>query len=488
MIFAFNYATPSVFESDPERSLLGLTAERPVRFKGRILREIPLVRFALRAFGEALWSWRGGDSWHEIDPLVTVHPDRLFLEGFSADLSVYVRLGLESDLFEPEGDVQTGTTSVDFTAWMWGALGEMRSSRRTELAIDPAGFQVTTAGAGGRSEPEVELPEAFLRGLLELQAAMTLPGIRLVVRPVDLLAPIRFLRYSKGRVTPRALRYEFEPDQPVRIVLEPWEKSFTLQDTVHGYDAPRKVRTWGRDRLRLLESLLPFADSVHVFLKGRGLPHFYLVKLPSMSFLIGLSGWSARNFQEPGFSLLSPPGEGDPGDILLELREKFSLREPIPALDRLVRRGQALYDPDRKEYRWREIFPVPLEEARLYPPDTRQARVPLLLGQTELSECLVQESRKVRRFKTPEGKVEREVVYRDWRVRGKVEQRAVEAVINERGRAIFATCECPFFQENLLQKGPCEHILALIEKSAELRVDQASSVEAPVGESDEDAV
>ncbi len=479
MIFVFNYPTPSVFESSKDRALLGLAAERPVRFNALVKKEVPLLRFALRAFGEALWSWRGGDDYHDVDPVVTVHPDQILLEGFSADLSAYVQLALDPQLFEIQGEVQTGTTCVDFNAWMWGALGEMRSSRATRFSIDPAGFDLETTRGGGRFAPEVELPDAFLKGLVELQAAHTLPGIRLIARPVDLLAPIRFLRYTKGRISPRALRFEFAPGEPVRIVLEPWEKSFVLHDTVHGYTEPKVTRTWGRDRLRLLESLLPFAERAQIFLKGRGLPTFYQLDLPCMRFLVGLSGFASRSFLEPGFSLLSPPPEGDPAPVLAELRQKLTLKEPAPLLDLLARQGMALYDQDRKEYRYRELFGKPIRPE----PDVRLARVPLLT--VEVTSCQPQETRKLRRFHTPEGRVEREVIYRDWRVLGLVDGKAVEAVVNERGRTIFATCECPFFAEHLLSRGPCEHILALVARSTDLRVDSASSVEAPVGESDE---
>lgn len=476
MIFVFNYPTPSVLEARRDGTLLGLSAERPVRFSGIVRHEIPLLRFALRAFGEVLWSWRGGDCWHDVDPVVTVHPDQITLEAFSADLSAYAQLALEPDLFEREGEVLPGTTCVDFNSWLWAALSELRSSRETRLTIDPAGFEVSTLKAGGRFAPEVELPDAFVRGLVELQAAQTLPGIRLVAAPVDLLAPIRYLRSIKARVSPRALRYEFDPGGPARIVLEPWEKSFTLHDTVHGYDQPRGVRTWGRDRLRLLESLLPFADRAQIFLKGRGLPTFYQLDLPRMRFTLGLTGWSSRSFLEPGFSLLQPPTQGDPSAVLAELRAARTLAEPVPELDLLVRQGLALYDMDRKQYRHRELFgvPIPVE------PDVRLARVPLLPVTVE--GCEPQETRKVRRFSTPDGRVEREVIYRDWRVRGQVDGRSVEAVVNNRGRTIFATCDCPFFSENLLSKGPCEHILALVSRSADLRVDGKSSLEARSGE------
>jgi len=86
MIAAFDYASPSVFESERERALLGVStnARRPVSFHGRLTRNVPLFRFALRALGEAIWSddtWlsQGEFNWI-LDPVITLHPDRLFFE------------------------------------------------------------------------------------------------------------------------------------------------------------------------------------------------------------------------------------------------------------------------------------------------------------------------------------------------------------------------------------------------------------------------
>ena len=89
MIFALDYASPSVFESDRERALLGMSANarRPVRFHGQCHAEYStLFRFTLRALGEAIWS---NDTWVSqgelmswiLDPVITVHPDRIFLRG-----------------------------------------------------------------------------------------------------------------------------------------------------------------------------------------------------------------------------------------------------------------------------------------------------------------------------------------------------------------------------------------------------------------------
>ena len=236
MIANFDYASPSVFQSDRDRALLGVSANarRPVRFHGRVTRNIPLLRFTLRALGQAIWS---DDTWASqgefgswiLDPVITVHPDRIFFEAFSQDQSVYAMVIAHPDMFATEGEVITGTTNIDFSAWLWGALNELRSSRETSLRIGAEGFEVTTKGSGGRFEQKVDLPDNWVRGFLQVSAAMAMPGTRLRVRPADLLSAIRFLRYTKAKVSPRALRYEFNPGEDARIILEPWEQVIQLR-------------------------------------------------------------------------------------------------------------------------------------------------------------------------------------------------------------------------------------------------------------------
>lgn len=502
MIAAFDYASPSALRSERDRALLGFSADarRPVRFNGRIKAQLPLMRFALRALGGAIWSrddWAAEDDWAAgiLDPIITVHPDRIFFEAFTGDQSAYVALLLDPALFETEGEVRTGTTNVDFTAWLWGALGELRSSRDTWLRIDPAGFAVETEGGGGRFEPKVDVPDAWVRGFLQIQAAMALPGTRVSVRPVDLLAAIRTLKFSKAKLSPRALRYEFFPGQDARLVLEPWEQTIPLRGAQHGYNEPRIIRTWGRRRLKLLEPLLPFAERVDVYLKGRGLPSFYAVKLPGMTFLLGLSGWSAQRWSGAGsFDLLGGATHVDPAlveNVARVLAEKFVATEravaeqmglPPPkvytALTQLCRLGRAIYDVESRAFRHRELFAEPIDQARLYPPDprTEQAEAFLAGNAVTIETCEPQETRKVRRLKTPDGPVLRTVVYRDWRVTGGVRDVApVEIVINDNGRVIFGKCACAFFQENLLGRGPCEHMIALFRASEARRADLPTS-------------
>jgi hypothetical protein len=501
MIFAFDYASPSVFESDRDGALLGMSANarRPVRFHGRVIRNVPLFRFTLRALGEAIWS---NDTWLSqgefmgwiLDPVITVHPDRIFLEAFSQDQSAYAMVIANPEMFATEGEIVTGTTNVDFTAWLWGALNELRSSRETWVRVGAQGIELKTKGAGGRFEQKVELPDDWVRGFLQLSGAMAMPGTRITVKPADLLAAIRFLRYTKAKVSPRALRYEFAPGEDARIVLEPWEQVIRLRGAEHNYTEPKVIRTWGRRRLNLIEPLLPFATSVDIYLKGRGLPSFYVVKLPDLTFVLGLSGWTGQNWTGTGsFDLLSDTttvGDELIGPVHQLLSNSFHATprqiavtlglQPDAAwraCERLCRQGRAIFDVESRGFRHRELFEQPVDEAKMFPPDERLERAKGLLARNAVpfARCEPQETRKTKKLKTPDGPVTREIVYRDWRITGNVASDKTEIVVGDAGRIIFGTCSCSFFQENLLGSGPCEHMIALFLTSADGRKDLPTS-------------
>lgn len=499
MILFVDYASPSVFESTRDEASLEIAANarRPVRFVGTVKEHGFVLRIALTALGEAIWS---DDTWYArsdiLDPVITIHPDRLFFEAFSQDQSVYVCLIVDPSVFETQGEVVTGTTNIDFTAWLWGALGEMRTSRQTTFRVGAEGLEVRTSDAGGRFEKKVDLPDSWVRGFLQVQGAMGMPGTRITAQPIDLLSAIRFLRYTKARVSPRALRYEFEPGEDARMVLEPWEHVVALEGAEHNYTEKKTTRVWGRRRLRIIEGLLPFAESVDIYLKGRALPSFYAVKLPGMTFVLGLTGFSSSGFTGTGgFDLLAEAAEGaeDYLQRALELlRGKYhcSIREvaaelgidEAPAsrvLVRLCRQGRTMFDVETRRYRHRELFEEPIDETRFFPPDLRRELAERYRreGRVEVRSCDAEETTKTRRLKTPEGKVTRQITYRDWRISGAVDRiEPVEIVVNDSDRIIFGRCRCPFFEEHLMNQGPCEHMLALYQASGPMRTDRPTSI------------
>ncbi len=498
------YATPSVLESTRESAILGLAADvaRPVAFHAKVVEHVLGLRLTLQTLGQLIWhrdDWRSDETFADVlDPVVTVHPDRVFFEAFSADQSAYGLVIADHSLFAPIGAVRHGTTNVDFTAWLWAALGEMRSSRDTTLRIGAEGFEVATASAGGRFEHRVEVPDAWVRGFLQLQGGMALPGTRVSMRPVDLLAAIRFLRHTKAKLSPRALRYEFPPGEDARLVLEPWEHVVPLRGASHTYAEPRTVRTWGRRRLALVEPLLPFAERVDVYLKGRGLPSFYAVKLPGLTFVLGLSGWTAQRWTDvASFDLLVAPARNVSAKprVLAHLRACVSASAADVAtavgldvavttqlLAALCAEGRCLFDVESRTFRHRELFATPIDLAALYPPDVRReaAAAHVAAARVTIGSAAARETRKQRRLQTPDGPVFREVLHRDWVVLGQVDNEPeVEVVLSDEDRVIFGRCGCAFFREHILGKGPCEHMLALLVVAQPQRREAASSVAIP---------
>jgi predicted ArsR family transcriptional regulator len=416
---------------------------------------------------------------------------------------VYGALIVDPGIFETMGEVVTGTTNIDFTAWLWGALGEMRTSRSTTFRIGPEGLDVKTSGAGGRFQRKVDLPDSWVRGFLQVQAAMGLPGTRVGAKPIDLLSAIRMLRLVKAKVSPRGLRYEFEPGEDVKLVLEPWEHVVTLEGATHNYTEHKTTRVWGRRRLKLIEGLLPFAEHVDIYLKGRALPSFYAVKLPGMTFLLGLTGWSGGGFTGTGgFDLLASGAANDDDKLpaaleLLRTRYRISIDQLAEALGvdkaaasrilvRLCRQGRVMFDVEAREYRHRELFETPADEATYFPPDLRQERAADFLdkGLVSIATCTVEETRKTASLRdltatSKKQKIAREIVYRDWRIVGEAAgEKPVEIAVNDTGRIIFGRCSCQHFAEHLMNQGPCEHMLALFKASESQRADQASSLPA----------
>ncbi|TMQ18595.1 MAG: SWIM zinc finger family protein [Deltaproteobacteria bacterium] len=483
-----------------EAGTLALAADRarPVRFHATVARGILPVRLALQTLGELVWrtsEWVSRDDYIAsiLDPICTVHPDRVMFEAFSADQSAYGIAIIDRALFSPIGEVVTGTTNVDFTRWLWSALAEMRSSRETTFRIGADGLAVQTRGeVGGRFEEKVDVPDAWVRGFLQLQGAMAMPGTRLSVRPVDLLAAIRFLAVTRARVSPRAVRWEMTPGEDAQLVLEPWEHAIRLRGAEHAYTEKRSIRTWGRRGLSLIEPLLPYADRVDVYLKGRALPTFYAVKLPGVTFVLGLSGWTAQRWTAgASFDLLVAPARDHDRRVIEALVRRYHATAAelaselgiapaaaVQELSALCAEGRALFDVETRGYRRRELFARPIDLAAIYPPDPRREAAAALVagGRVAIASAVPRETRKRRRLKSPDGPVVREVIVRDWVVQGAAgDQDGVEIVLSDEDRMIFGRCGCAFFQEHILNQGPCEHLLALLLVAQPARQDAASS-------------
>jgi predicted nucleic acid-binding Zn finger protein len=436
----------------------------PVSFRGQ-LKEPVLMRQLMVAMHEVIlgdfrWNMRG---WL-LDPVVTVHPDELFFEAFSNDGSSYVRLSAKSEAFEVEDAPSYGTTNIDFTFALRAALMNLRSSRPTAFTVGASGFGVQTEGAARRKahfEEKVELPDSWVKGFLQVQSALAMKPYTFHVNPVDMLNLIHYFVETRARKPPFGLRYEFTQGEPIRAVLEPWNQPFTFEGTEYnGY--PRSIRVWGRQRLQSLLPVLPYADRVTIGLLGRGLPHFYICHCGDYKFTLVLSGWVRNDWSSTSaLDLLAPqtPVDGEmAATVYNTLNQHLALkREEVEAyttlkgdqteaaLFRLCREGRAMYDPNSRRYRLRELFAESLDFDTVLAPDTRIEQARTLAAQDTVVVHSVHPS---------------DVRQNEIKILATVTGHEVLVAVDQDMRVRFAQCDCDFFKANIMNQGPCEHILA----------------------------
>jgi hypothetical protein len=404
------------------------------------------------------------DTWILLDPVISVHPDELFFECFSEDESSYGKLSCSHNVFKNISDKAFGTTNIDYSDGLYAEFQKIREYKETSLTIDPGGFSVTTGKDDQFEEKKIDLPDGWVRGFLQVSSAMTLPMVSLRLHPMDVHNLCYLLRRRKERVGPRSLRFKLTPGEPVRISLDPWNTEIICARSPYTGPAKREIRVWGRRRLHILERLIPVANHFTVHLMGDGLPSFYVADLGDMSFTLGLSGWTANDWSRvANFDLLAPRGEVDEFTLrrvyagLAEnwcetsqsLARRLNLDEPVvkSALAAFSQRGQVLFDLASGLYRIRELRrePIPFDQLRFGSEKESKAERFVSAGLVKVKG----------REHTAEG----------MRIHGTAIDDAVtyhcSLVVDDDQRMRDASCECFFFKQNRLRKGPCEHLLAL---------------------------
>lgn len=440
--------------------------ERIRVLQGRQLKRMEDFYKARRRYFDYLYK-NDRDAWILLDPVITVAPDQVFFEAFSLDESSYGRLAVHENLFTDVKEFQYGTTNIDFSDSLLGELKRMRTYRPTEFQIDPSGFEMATAGREVYKEKKIDVPTSWVRGFLQVQSAMSLPTVSFDVKPIDIYNICLFLRRHKERKSPRSLKYMLKPGQPVKLIIEPWNEEMTFSDSVYLGGEEKEIRVWGRRRLFLLERLLPLSKKITIHLLGTGMPSFYVADLGSLSFTLGLSGWTrndwagAANFDlMVGGSTTATPRQSSLVFAQLKLKKTATESElarwtnlPVAtvqaALRQLCSAGRVMFDLEIGKYRLRELTrdPLPMEQLKYAHPREAQAEQLIQEGRVQLETMLP----------TLEDGVE---------LKGKVKNkdRTFEptVVLDKDGRIAHASCSCYFYRQNRLMQGPCEHMLSLI--------------------------
>jgi hypothetical protein len=260
------------------------------------------------------------------------------------------------------------------------------------------------------------------------------------------------------------MRYVLTPGQPVKIVFEPWGIEVVCRRSeYHGKDK-EDIRVWGRRRLHILERLVPIANKFTVHLLGQGLPSFYVADLGDMTFTLGLSGWTANDWSTSGnFDLLAPRADVDDFTkrrVFEALKEKWldtpdalGARIGLPraavlgALGQWTQAGRAMFDLAKGVYRVRELTrePLPMDKLRFSNP--REEAATRLLRGNGVSSTMRPMS---------DGGMELSGTVKD-----RSHTHRVSLTIDADARMTRGECDCNYFKQNKLFKGPCEHLLAL---------------------------
>ena len=233
------------------------------------------------------------------DPVITVADDVVFFECFSADESSYGCLTVNrGDGF---GDSRAARSSARPTSTTPGTC--TTTSSRCAATARRASASTRRASRSRRSdrpdyrEEKIDLPNAWLRGFMQIQAAMGMPmAARAAVARGGLLDP-RVAQAAQGADVARGRSASSCcPGKPPRLVLEPWEMPIVSYATRYDGPSVEPIRVWGGRRLMMLARLLPLAERFDVYLLGTGLPSFWVAHMGEMRLTLGLSGWTANDW------------------------------------------------------------------------------------------------------------------------------------------------------------------------------------------------
>jgi hypothetical protein len=394
------------------------------------------------------------------DPVITVADDVVFFECFSADESSYGCLTVNRDAgFGRSEATRPGTTNVDYSWDLFHHFQSLRSYRETRFKVDPAGFTVATEGNADYREEKIDLPDGWLRGFMQTQAAMTLPARRITLTSEAVYSILAFLKRHKARKSPRALRFELVAGKPPSLVLEPWEQRVPVYgEPLRASSEP--IRIWGRQRLLALARVLPLASQFQVHLLGTGLPSFWVADMGDMKLTLGLSGWTTNDWtRSSALDLLAPPAQ--PSAELISRAARFMQdrrsaafadvdlacgsqpAQTAAALNHLAHTGQLIHDLPNAVYRWRQIMPMALGETELGPENPEL---------TASKEILLRKKAKIDSRTQAAG---------GFLVTGVADGKPVELFLNADGLIKRGKCVCSHHYKFGIRAGPCRHLLAL---------------------------
>lgn len=404
-----------------------------------------------------------------LDPVITVHPDRILFEVFSKDEGTYAKLAFNTDAFESDKKPNYGTTNIDYSQAFFDSIQAMRGYRETKLTVGREAVQMATTDTEGVLEKSIQLPDSWLRGFLQVQSASTLPRDTFSLAAMDIYNVLRYLRMHKDiKGKRRGLRVELIPGEKPRLVLEPWETLLTASTDKFTGKASRIIRIWGRRRLMLLRRILPFLETVDVHVLGSGLPSFWVFRCGDFTLTLGITGFTAANWSQAlNFDLLLPrkTQTTEPLEKIIKhlsdvwfadrqaLSDATGLKgaKLVEALQNGCQQGRLIYDLSTDVYRLRPLTEEPLDLGKLEFRNNREKIAHDLIVRKSAVK-LLSENRIAGTGLELTGEVEVAEDKRGYRPK---------MLLGDEGEVFKAECTCSLFRKQGLKDGPCAHLIAL---------------------------
>ena len=409
-----------------------------------------------------------------LDPVISVHPDAVVMEVFSKDEGCYASLSLDHSFFASEGQMQYGTTNIDFSPDLAQGIEQIRSFRETQLTIgqQAVGLTSQTAEALPNSEvieKRINVPQSWLRGFLQVQSSAQLAADVFYLKPLDLYNALRYLRlHADVKGKRRGLRIELEPKQAPRLVLEPHDVVINGSAEAYQGKVAKVVRLWGRRRLQLIKRFLPYTQSIEVRLLGNGMPSFWILRGEGMTLTVAITGFTASNWSQAlNFDLLLPRRADSLATLqtvtnhlqsvwvapLSEIANHSGLEVAAcrAALQQACQQGLVTYDAAHQVYRYRPLTEQPLDMSQFQFRQPAEKLAYDLLSRPNAISALTLNL-------IPQEGVE---ISATITVKEDKREYLSQLKLNEEGQVSKASCSCHQIMQHGLSQGACSHLTAL---------------------------
>lgn len=363
------------------------------------------------------------------DPIVTAGNGRIRFEGFSHCAGVYARVDVLPDGLDGEF-LENGTTNVDFNQPMLTALGSIRQKEKVMLSIGQKEVGLHMEGSKV-VERKVPLPTKWIKGLSTVQIYLSKAEEAYTFNKIQTLQLFRGI--PKGTVK-----------NDYYLTVRGNTPMFTPVKSVNA------ICIGGLHRLRLLEPLIPYIDSMKVFPHPTMQSTTWQLYFGNIRFSFSLSRDAWRGFSGEGAALESLIEEVS--DEWIDALDKygyanqafnptlFAINEQLDfdRVDNLTARLAAMgllgYDLDDNQFFYRRL---PFKLNRI------MSLNPRMKGADKLIE---------------EGKVEI-VSNTPQRIEARVEGSGVRHTVILDNQ--IERCTCEWYSKYQGERGPCKHVLAV---------------------------